>query len=124
MTIKNGYKTKHREELLDYLKSIPGQHITAGEICNCLKTKGSTIGTATVYRQLEKLVDHCTKEKCYHCKCESCGKLIHMDCDEIEAFTEHLSEHHGFRIDPYRTVFYGLCGDCVKKESGNGTSSL
>ena len=140
MTIKKGYNTRHKEELLEYLSSMPGRHMTAGEICTCLKSKGSTIGTATVYRQLEKLVDdgrlnkyiidegtsacyefvpeedHLCEKNCYHCKCESCGVLIHMDCSEIMSFVEHIKEHHGFEIDPYRTVLYGKCSGCMAKE--------
>ena len=63
MTIKKGYNTKHKEELMDFLKTIPGRHVTAGEICSCMKEKGSSIGTATVYRQLEKLVSDGTINK-------------------------------------------------------------
>ena len=140
MTIKKGYNTKHKEELMDFLKTIPGRHVTAGEICSCMKEKGGSIGTATVYRQLEKLVsdgtinkyiidegtgacyeyipdsDHCSTENCYHCKCEECGKLIHMSCGEVTGLADHVREHHGFKIDPRRTVFYGICEDCSSKE--------
>jgi Fur family ferric uptake transcriptional regulator len=50
-------------------------------------------------------------------KCEQCGKLIHLNCDEINAFFEHVSEEHGFVLDPKRTVFYGICNECNSKES-------
>lgn len=136
MTIKREYKTKHREELIKYLESIPGKHVTAGEICSCMKNSGSSIGTATVYRQLEKLVsegivnkytidegssacyefvpdrEHACRENCYHLKCSECGKLIHLECHEVEALTDHIYTHHDFRIDPKRTVFYGICKEC------------
>ncbi|MCQ2504206.1 MAG: transcriptional repressor [Saccharofermentans sp.] len=130
------YKTKHKEELLSYLKSIPGKHVTAGDICTSMKAGGSSIGTATVYRQLENLVseglinkyvleegmsacyeyipehDHLCREHCYHLKCESCGKLIHMECDEVEGLMTHISAHHGFCVNAKRTVFYGTCEEC------------
>ena len=139
MAEKKGYKTKNQGELIDYLKTIPGRHVTAGEICTCMKNSGSTIGTATVYRQLEKLVsegtinkyivdegssacyeyvpgaEHCSTENCYHLKCSSCGKLIHLECHEVAILTEHIKEHHGFTVDPRRTVFYGTCPDCGKE---------
>ena len=61
--------------------------------------------------------DHCSSGKCYHMKCETCGKLIHLSCDEINEFFEHVEKEHGFMLDPKRTVFYGICDDCSKKDS-------
>ena len=34
----------------------------------------------------------------YHCKCEKCGKLIHLQCSEVENLTQHMKEHHGFKL--------------------------
>ena len=94
----------------------------------------------TVYRQLDKMVNeglvakyvidgsssacfeytgdsrHECKEQTYHCKCEKCGKLIHLQCSEVENLTQHIKEHHGFKLNPLRTVFYGICSDCQKSE--------
>ncbi|SCW48933.1 Fur family transcriptional regulator, ferric uptake regulator [Ruminococcaceae bacterium YRB3002] len=136
MTIKKSYSTKHQEELLEYMKQTAGTHVTAGDICMHMRACGKNIGTATVYRHLEKMVDEgivnkyiidegssacyeyvtgCDTEhgSCYHLKCESCGKLIHLGCDEISALNDHIREHHGFTINPRRTVFYGICEDCA-----------
>ena len=137
MPEKGSYKTKKKEELLECVEDTRGQHFTAADICNKMRKNGSTIGTATVYRQLERLVeegviskyfidesssacfeymdpdDHQKHAPCYHCKCEKCGKLLHMDCSEITELTEHLRSEHGFTIDPLRTVFYGVCAECA-----------
>ena len=136
MTMKPKYKTKQREVLLSYLKDTSGRHITAGDVCEYFKKQGSPIGQATVYRQLESLVDegivnkynidanspacfeymgenaHEGKEVCFHAKCEECGKLIHLHCEEIIKIKDHLFEDHGFMLDSKRTVFYGLCEEC------------
>ena len=130
------YKTKQRELLLEYFESVPETHVTAGDVCKYLKSHGAGIGQSTVYRQLESLVDegiikkyiidgnspacfeyvdhdHCCREGiCFHCKCEKCGKLIHLNCDEMSGIVGHLNEEHGFRLDPKRTVLYGLCEEC------------
>lgn len=140
MSTKSKYKTKQREILLDYLKTIPGVHFTAGDICEYFKGQDLTIGQSTVYRQLEELVNegllnkynlsatdpacfeyleegsHCEGEVCFHCKCEKCGKLIHMHCDELVEIQSHLLRDHQFTMDPLRTVFYGICEDCKDKE--------
>ena len=130
------YKTKQREILLDYLETVPGVHITAGDVCDYFKARGAAIGQATVYRQLERLVDegivnkyvidgvssacfeyvgaesHGGAEVCFHCKCEKCGRLIHLHCEELEEIQSHMLAEHSFRLDPVRTVFYGLCEQC------------
>ena len=139
MIAKSKYKTKQREILLDYLKTVPGKHFTAGDICEYFRAQGASIGQSTVYRQLEELVnegvinkyvldptgpacfeymaedDHCEGEVCFHCKCEKCGKLIHMHCDELIGIQQHLSAEHQLKLDPMRTVFYGLCEECSEK---------
>ena len=136
MNPKTKYKTKQRELLMDYLASAEGTHITAGDVCEHLRLQGAPVGQSTVYRQLEALVDegvlqkyiidagspacfeyvgkevHRGAEPCFHCKCERCGKLMHLHCEELSALGQHLSEHHGFQLNPLRTVFYGLCSEC------------
>ena len=133
MADRANYRTRAREELLNYLKSAPGRHHTAAEIRDHFSTQEHPIGTATIYRQLESFVDEGSVRKyilgpgesaCYayagnpecashfHCKCEICGKLIHLDCDELRAIRAHLLEDHDFSWDIGKTVFYGICGQC------------
>ncbi|MBQ3791121.1 MAG: transcriptional repressor [Lachnospiraceae bacterium] len=133
---RGGYHTRQRERLLAYLESMEGTHFTVSDICDHFRAVGDAIGTTTVYRQVERMVDEGLVQKyhidantpacfeyigkkqsadpvsCFHCKCEKCGALIHLHCDEIAAFKEHLSEHHRFELDPVRTVFYGICEHC------------
>ena len=135
MSTKGQYKTRQRDELRAFLESASGKHITAGDVCEYFKNTGRPMGVATVYRQLEKMVDEgiVTKysidantpacfeymgshldDTCYHCKCQSCGKLIHMHCDELPELQKHILEHHGFAIDPMRTIFFGICKECAE----------
>ena len=131
------YKTKQGEEILECLRSMKGTHITACDVCTQLKLKGSTVGAATVYRHLEKLVEHgvvrrfvtdrnmsacfeyigddeqCSNN-CFHCICEDCGSLIHINCDDLLEVSGHIETNHGFKIDASRTVFYGICDKCQK----------
>ena len=137
MEIKGKYKTKQLNELYEFLKRSGGEHFTAQDVLQYFQAEGLSIGKATVYRRLEELVDEGSVKKYYieegsgacfeyigggpnpmhyHLKCERCGKLIHLNCDEITEFERHITEHHGFRIDPVRTVFYGICGKCDRSE--------
>ncbi len=133
------YQTKQREEILSYLESVNGRHVTAQEICQYFEKDGVSVGTATVYRQLERLMGEglvqkyvideksaacfayinrdksCHHPACYHCKCEVCGRLIHMDCKEMEEIQRHLLKEHGFALDSFRTVLYGICERCQER---------
>ena len=50
------YKTKQMTELLAFLKSVQGSHVTVKDICDYFEIRGITVGTTTIYRQLEKMV--------------------------------------------------------------------
>ena len=136
MSTRLKYKTRQKEMLIDYLSSVEGEHITANDVCEFFKSQGETIGQSTIYRHLESLVDegiinkyvidanspacfeymgresHLAGEVCFHCKCEKCGCLIHLHCDELSEIGKHLYNEHHFKLDPKRTVFYGLCENC------------
>ncbi len=135
MAEKAPYRTRAQKSLLDYLKATPGAHHTATEIKAHFAAQEQPIGTATIYRQLERFVEDGSIQKytlgpgdcaCYtfsgeqpsgahfHCKCEVCGKIIHLDCDELREINEHLQKEHGFSWDFGRTIFYGICDQCQK----------
>ncbi len=139
MTNKVQYKTKQGDKMLEFLEANEGKHFTVPDVCAYFRQKGDPIGTTTVYRQLDKLITNGMVKKyvfdeqtsacfeyvkeneenphqdCYHLKCEKCGKLIHLECDEITEFEHHVSKEHGFKIDSIRTVFYGVCNECGEK---------
>lgn len=141
MAGKVKYKTKQMSEVLSFLKSAKGRHVTAGEVCEHFRAAGISVGTTTVYRNLERLVEQGLAAKyvidgttsacfeytggsntdsgvsCYHCKCEKCGKLIHLQCDEVDTLIRHMREHHDFEMDSIRTVFYGICSVCREKRN-------
>jgi len=138
MSRKGNYMTSQKEELLHYMKDHAGEHLTAMDVYNGMKTTGAKIGLTTVYRNLDKLsaegevikfiVDE-NAPACFvygeeeeissdcHCRCLECGKLIHMHCHELERLSAHMREEHAFVIDPRRSVFYGLCSECFGKEA-------
>ena len=129
------YKTKQQELLLSCFKAMQGRHFTAEDVAAYFQKQNISIGIATIYRQIEKFVamgvvqkyflgeqnaacfqymgEECHKEVShFHLKCEKCGTLIHLECHDIEQLSSHLMAEHGFALDPFRTVFYGLCENC------------
>ena len=142
MEKKSKYNTKQRDLLIEYLKTVPHTHVTAADIREHFSGIGINIGVSTIYRQLERLVEEGTVKKytidsispacfeydsgideennaCFHCKCIECGRLIHLQCEEIKEISEHLYNVHNFTMMSGRTVFYGLCENCSGKRSPN-----
>lgn len=136
MAIKAPYKTRQMTELITFLKSVQGDHVTVSDICAHFQKEGVAVGITTIYRNLEKMVREglvakhviagtgsacfeyvgektgCEQPICCHCICEKCGKLVHLQCSEVESLHRHMLEHHGFETNALRTVFYGVCGEC------------
>ncbi len=139
MRQSGGYKTKQKEQILQYLTSHEGEHVTAQELSRHLEDEGTPVGTATIYRCLDQLVSEGVLRKytldsrtcaCYeylphggecsrhfHLKCLQCGKLYHVTCEHLCELESHILEHHGFRIDQSKTVLYGVCAECRDAES-------
>lgn len=140
MNSKHTYRTTQKEQIRQYLHDHPGRHMTARQLCDALQATGGRISLPTVYRHLEKMVSEGTVARftadesgssCYafvdgeqehapdcHCMCTNCGRLIHMPAAEITALQRQLAGH-AFALDPYRTVFYGLCSDCQTKRGNH-----
>lgn len=131
------YNTKQKSAIMSCIKNMGDKHFTIDSLCAKMLKDGEVIGRTTVYRFVEKLssdgvlkkyaalsgesvcyqyvggVDSCHEH--FHLKCEKCGTLIHMECEELSEVTEHIKAHHGFVFNPLKTVIYGVCEGCIKK---------
>ncbi len=133
------YITKAREAILDYLREIQGEHVTVKDVYDHFHGSSEKIGKTTIYRQLDEFVKEGLVKRCildgnegtcfeyvgkseelsedvYHVKCESCGRLMHLQCKEVSELWNHLLDEHSFQMDPYKTVIYGRCGSCMARE--------
>lgn len=131
------YNTNQRKLILAVVEKNRDRHITADEVHLTLVQEGHPVGKATIYRYFERLeedgvlikytpidgasacyqyAETLAKEPLhYHMKCERCGKLFHLDCSFLDQISDHFSEHHKFDLNRFKTVFYGTCSDCRKK---------
>lgn len=131
------YNTKQKTAIINQIKLFGDKHFSIDAICENLASKNENVGRTTVYRFLEKLSEEGVLRKfimpkgesaCYqyvgkhndcaehfHLKCEKCGSLIHMECDELNSIAQHIKSHHGFVLNPLKTVIYGICEDCSLK---------
>ena len=50
------------------------------------------------------------------CCNDYCEYIGAVGTEELEELGDHLKAEHGFVINPLRTVFYGLCTECLKQK--------
>ena len=53
----------------------------------------------------------------HHVVCRSCGVVADVDCAVGEAPCLTASDDHGFAIDEAEVVYWGLCPDCLARQS-------
>ena len=138
MTTSKQYRTKQKELILECIRTHQGSFITIKDLAGALEQQGAKVGTATIYRNLDRLeeegiIARSTIEGidgvCYRylpdapegvyffLKCESCGDLSPIDCHELQKLYEHVIEQHHVRINPVKTVLYGLCEECFARQN-------
>ena len=120
MARSDGYNTKTRQLILDYLIRNRQHAVSASNILEHLEAEGASPNPTTVYRYLDKLageqrvmkyvadkgekavfqyVDegrHCREH--LHLKCVRCGRIYHLDCHFMDEVRAHLMAEHGFTL--------------------------
>ena len=134
------YTTKQQQAVLHCLEQRPEEALTATDLAADLRQAGHPVGLATIYRQLEKLeaagrihrvrteggalFQYCPHPEsghpCFLLRCESCGRIVHLDCGHMEELTHHLEATHHFRIDLRKTTLTGRCATCAEQEVLHG----
>jgi len=107
-----------------------GDHLSAEDVARRVARAGEPVGTATVYRTLDLLVqsglvaerDFGEGFKRYeavppgqtheHCVCSSCGKVFEFSNDRLERMIGLLAEEVAFRPHHHRLEVFGLCREC------------
>ena len=134
----SSYNTKQREAVLAYIVSFGNTHVTAAQITSHFESEKISVGRTTIYRYLDKLVQDGKLRKynvdgisgaCYRyidgndeqqkrlvLKCEDCGELVQLNCDELNEINQHILQDHTFKVNPVKTVFYGKCGLCFHND--------
>lgn len=132
------YQTRQLAALLACISSHRDGYVTVKSLMEQLDEAGSPMGLATIYRQMDKLEaqglvhrvasdersgacwKYCGADHggaCVLVKCERCGAIAHMDCSHLPELYQHLAKHHGFTVNPNRTLLYGVCAACAAAET-------
>ncbi|MGL5978516.1 MAG: Fur family transcriptional regulator [Erysipelotrichaceae bacterium] len=122
-------RSKQRDEIERFIKETHG-HMSADEIFQGLKSKGSLISLATVYRNLNILTELRVINKIshprdgyvydksplvhHHLYCKTCNQIFDAHIDEDEQFIEHAQERNNMKIEAYSITFWGVCNDCLQ----------
>lgn len=138
--IDHGYKTKGKQELLDFLKNHSDKHFTVEEVIKELAINGKKVSRSSVYRQISRMYENgdvrrfeshdknnfvyqyanvshdC--EAHYHLKCTKCGKLLHIECSTMNEMKKHIYKDHGFIIGG-NSIINGICRECNLKNQNN-----
>jgi Fur family ferric uptake transcriptional regulator len=119
-----------RERIIQLLASEPCA-LSAVEIEDALRARGTPIGRASIYRVLEQLVEHELAERVtvgdgqarfervrpggehhHHLVCERCGRLVAFDDPGLEHAIDRLSERLGVRVEHHDVLLRGACEQC------------
>jgi len=128
--------TSQRQAVLNVLLENEGKHLSPEEIYNTVKVKNPEIGLATVYRTLIlldsmeivykiDLDDNCARyelnrkkedHRHHHLICTICGKVQEVEEDLLDSLELEIKKKKNFTVHNHRVKFYGICGECAKKD--------
>lgn len=127
MKNSNMRMTNQRQEILDYL-SQSTEHPTAEEIYDYVKQKLTRISKATVYNNLNFLVDQkmikmvnirgvsrfeMKTKTHHHLICKKCSSIEDFESEDLNNFAVKLIKNESnFEIQEVSTNFLGLCDNC------------
>lgn len=119
--------TRQRAAVYEYLSGVD-HHPTAEEVYLSVKGKLPKLSLATVYKNLEKLVECGVASKLtygdaaarydirtdhhYHTRCLGCGKMWDINPAEGSEMLRGVKPHAGFVVEDYRLELLGRCRDC------------
>lgn len=132
--------TSERLALLDEMFS-QHSHLDAEQLFERMKTHGHKISRATVYRNLDLLVE-CGLARKYrlgqdrflyehvhpgqthdHIVCRVCGQVVEFVSPAISALLDRICEAHGFEGGESSLAVSGLCGICAHNAEGPSAAS-
>lgn len=123
--------TGERLALLEEIFSLHG-HIDAEELLVSMKSRGLKISRATVYRNLELLVESGLVRKHQlvgrgllyehihpgqghdHLVCTRCGRMIEFISPGINALQAEICRAHGFVTSQHTLQILGVCNQCAQ----------
>lgn len=139
MARSDGYKTRARQMMLDFLVESKDRTVAAAEIEKYMKKQDNPVNISTIYRNLDSMVaagqlmkytsqkgDKATyqyiepEHNCHthlHIQCVGCGKVVHLECEFMDEIASHIKKEHGITLQCEKSIIYGICESCESKQS-------
>ena len=125
-----------QRDLVARIVLLSDEHLSVEGIQRRLKEHGMRVGTATVYRTLDVLVqaglvrahDFGEGFRRYepmpaqthheHLICVRCGAVLEFQNERLERMLPVIADEHGFQHQRHRVEIYGVCRECRQRELG------
>jgi Fur family ferric uptake transcriptional regulator len=122
--------TTQRAAILQVLAGT-GEFVSAQDLHGALRSSGSTIGLATVYRALQDMagggdldtVRNRTGELLYrqceqpqhhhHLVCRRCGRTQEVEAPGVERWSRTVAAQYGYTDIGHELELFGLCAECT-----------
>ncbi|MDY0321075.1 MAG: Fur family transcriptional regulator [Arcobacteraceae bacterium] len=107
-------------------------HLNIEELYNSLKKKFPSISLATIYKNLNAMIENCfveevkipyakskyeiAKDLHSHVVCEECGKVCDIDIDLSSVLKCDTISNSGFEVQKSAFIVSGTCCDCQAKK--------
>lgn len=121
--------SKQRSEIMNVIRAS-GRHMTAEEIYLACREQGVKVSVATVYRNLGILAQEGQLRRVHvpgesdrfdftvkphsHILCDSCGQLVDIALEDIQA---ELEQRLGMELTGYDLCLHYICPDCREKKA-------
>jgi Fur family ferric uptake transcriptional regulator len=134
------YLRDHRQpvtrqrDLIAQIVFLSDDHPSVDAIVRRLRDQGEAVGTATIYRTLEVLVESSlvrahdfgegfkryepmsTHAHHEHLICERCGNVVEFQNERLERMLPVIADEHAFQHSRHRVEIYGVCRVCLRRE--------
>lgn len=128
-------QTKQRAAILSTLDDA-GDFRSAQQWHESLRSEGSTVGLATVYRALQSMAEagdvdtvvtdsgetlyrrcEASETHHHHLRCRRCGAAEEIDVPDFEARVRDIAAAHGYTSADHTVEITGLCRECTRLEA-------
>lgn len=121
--------TRQRTAVVEALETC-GEFRSAQDLHDLLGRRGETVGLATVYRTLQRLVEagevdllrtedgeaiyrRCSTTHHHHLVCRGCGRTVEVEGPAVERWTRGVAAEHGFVEVSHTLEIFGTCAACA-----------
>lgn len=120
--------TRQRAAVTETLSEID-DFTSAQSLHERLRTKGASVGLATVYRTLQTMASdgevdvlrtdegeavyrRCSTGHHHHLVCRGCGRTVEVEGPAVERWAARVAQDHGFTDVEHTVELFGRCAEC------------